>query len=102
MGAKAKVKHTDTWSLVICSDVNVFFALTIFLMSFFFKKIWPQKIPYFLENLVVSEIWIVLCYLMACHYHPMVFNLRIPCFIEAKLRVWQWVMHYAPKQFSHI
>ena len=46
------------------------------------------------------EMRIVLCYLMASHCNPMVLNLQIPSFIEAFLRVWQWVMHYAPIQLG--
>ena len=45
---------------------------------------------------------IVLCYLMASHCNPMAFNLRIPTFIEAFLRVFRWIVHYASMQFRHL
>ena len=45
---------------------------------------------------------IVLCYLMASHYNSMAFNLRIPSFIVALLRVRRWVVHYASMQFRHL
>ena len=56
----------------------------------------------FLEYLVVAEIRIVLCYLMASHCNPMAFNLRIPSLIVAFLRVRRWIVHYASMQFRHL
>ena len=45
---------------------------------------------------------IVLCYLMASHCNSMAFNLRIPSFIVAFLRVRRWVVHNASLQFRHL
>ena len=52
--------------------------------------------------LLQAKMRIVLCYLTVCHGNPMAFNLRIPSFIVAFLRVRQWVVHYASMQFRHI
>ena len=52
--------------------------------------------------LLQAEMRIVLCYLMASHYNPMAFNLRIPSFIVAFLRVRRRVVHYASTQFRHL
>ena len=52
--------------------------------------------------LLLAEMQIVLCYLMASHWNPMAFNLQIPSFIVAFLRVHRWVVHYASTQFRHL
>ena len=52
--------------------------------------------------LLQAEMQIVLCYLMASHCNPMAFNLRIPSFIVAFLRVRRWVVYYASMQFRHV
>ena len=52
--------------------------------------------------LLQAEIRIVLCYLMASHCYPMAFNLRIPSFIVAFLRIRRWVVHYASMHFRHV
>ena len=52
--------------------------------------------------LLQAEMRIVLCYLMASQSNPMAFNLRIPSFIVAFLRVRQEVAHYALMQFRHL
>ena len=43
----------------------------------------------------------MLCYLMASLGNPMAFNLQIPSFIVALLRVRRWVAHYAFMQLWH-
>ena len=48
--------------------------------------------------LLQAEMRMVLCYLMASHCNPMAFNLRIPSFIVAFLRVRRRVVHYASTQ----
>ena len=45
---------------------------------------------------------IVLCYLMASYCNSMAFNLRIPSFIVAFLRVRRWVVHNASMQFRRL
>ena len=57
----------------------------------FSKNIWLQ-----------AEMRIVLCYLMASHCNLMAFNLHIPSFIAAFLRVRRRVVHYASTQFRHL
>ena len=52
--------------------------------------------------LLQVEMRIVLCYLMASHGNPTAFNLRVPSFIVAFLRVRPWVVHYASMQFRHV
>ena len=52
--------------------------------------------------LLQAEMRIVLCYLMASRCNPMAFNLRIPSFIVAFLRVHRWVVHYAFMKFRHV
>ena len=39
------------------------------------------------------------CYLMTSHCNSMAFNLQIPSFIVAFLRVCRWAVHYASTQF---
>ena len=52
--------------------------------------------------LLQAEMRIVLCYLMASHCNPMAFNLHIPNFVVAFLRVRRWVVHYASMQFRQL
>ena len=52
--------------------------------------------------LLQAEMRMVLCYLMAFRCNPMAFDLRIPSFIVAFLRVHRWVVHYAFMQFRHV
>ena len=54
------------------------------------------------NTLLQAEMRIVLCYLMASQSNPMAFNLQIPCFIVAFLKVRRWVGHYASTQFRHL
>ena len=49
--------------------------------------------------LLQAEMRIALCYLMASQCNPMAFNLRIPSFIVAFLRIRRWAVHYASMQF---
>ena len=56
-----------------------------------------------LQNILLQvKMWIVFCYLMASHCNPIGFNLRIPTFIVAFLRVCRWIVHYASMQFRHL
>ena len=51
-----------------------------------------KKLFFYQEILLYVGIRVVLCYLMASNYNPMVLNLRIPSFIGAFLKVRRWVM----------
>ena len=68
--------------------MNVFLPSTAFAFSFLEKKLFSENI------LLQAEMRIVLCYLMASHCNSMAFNIRIPSFIVAFLRVRRWVVHY--------
>ena len=70
-----------------------FYCLCLFL---------PRKKLFSLNILLQAEMRIVLCYLMASHCNPMGFNLQIPSFIVAFLRVRRWVVRYASMQFRHL
>ena len=66
----------------------------------FFCRLLPLPFPaskklFSLNILLQAEMRIVLCYLMASQCNPMAFNLRIPSFIVAFLRVRSWIVHYA-------
>ena len=76
--------------------MNVFLPSTAFAFSCFEKKMFFQNV------LLQAEMRIVLCYLVASHCNLMAFNLRIPSFIVAFLRVRQRVVHYASTQFGHL
>ena len=76
--------------------MNVFLPSTAFAFSCFEKKLFSYNI------LLQAEMRIVLCYLMASQCNPMAFNLRIPSFIVAFLRVRRRVVHYASTQFRHL
>ena len=52
--------------------------------------------------LLQAEMRMVLCYLMASRCNRMAFNLRIPSFIVAFLRVHRRVVLYAFMQFKHV
>ena len=52
--------------------------------------------------LLQVEMRIILCYLMASHFNSMAFNLQIPGFIVAFLRVRRMVVRYASTQFRHL
>ena len=75
--------------------MNAFLPSTAFAFSCLEKNV-------FLEYLVVSGNTDCACYLIASHCNPMAFNLRIPSFMVAFLRVRRWVMHFAPMQFRHL
>ena len=77
--------------------MNVFLPSTAFAFSCLEKIV-------FLEYTVLlqAEMRIVLCYLMASHCNSMAFNLQIPSFIVAFLRVRQRVVHYVSTQFRHL
>ena len=73
----------------------------------FFCLLLPLPFPaskkiVFYEYIVASGNGIVLCYLMASHCNPMAFNLHIPNFVVAFLRVRRWVVHYASMQFRQL
>ena len=76
--------------------MNVFLPSTAFAFSCLEKKLFSQNI------LLQAEMRIVLCYLIASYCNPMAFNLQIPSFIVAFLRVRRWVVHYASTQFRHL
>ena len=46
-------------------------------------------------KMLQAKMRLMLYYLMAFLCNPIAFNLRIPSFIVAFLRVRQWVVHYA-------
>ena len=73
--------------------MNVFLPSTAF--SCLEKKM-------FQNILLQAEMWIVLCYLIASHSNSTAFNLQIPSFIVAFLRVRRMVVHYSSMQFRHL
>ena len=76
--------------------MNAFLPSTAFAFSCLEKKVFSKNI------LLQAEMRIVLCYLIASHCNSMAFNLRIPSFIVAFLRVRRWVVHNASMQFRHL
>ena len=78
--------------------MNVFFAF--YCLCFFL----PRKKFVCLEYVVASRN--ADCALLfdglICKCNPMVFNLQIPSFIVAFLRVRRWVVRYAFMQFRHV
>ena len=76
--------------------MNAFLPSTAFAFSCLKEKLFSKNI------LLQAEMQIVLCYLMASHSNSMAFNLRIPSFIVAFLRVRRWIVHNASMQFRHL
>ena len=74
--------------------MNAFLPSTAFAFSCPRKTLFSKNIL-----LLQAEMRIVLCYLMASLCNSMAFNLRIPSFVVAFLRVRRWVVHNASMQF---
>ena len=75
--------------------------MNVFLPSTTFAFPTSKKIV-FLEYVVASGNADCALLFVASHCNPMAFNLGIPSFIVAFLRVRRWVQHYASMQFRHL
>ena len=86
-----------TKNLVIRLVIWMFLPSTAFAFSCLEKKL------FFLKYVVASgNADCALLFDGFPHCNPMAFNLQIPSFIVAFLRVHWWVVHYASMQFRHL